>query len=84
MNRKPAQTMLVLALLAMASLGLGALLPSIQTIPLAGAATPSKIGDLSSRQSLPTPHPWSTRATFPAQRSGSRTSRFPGTRRNPR
>jgi hypothetical protein len=52
MIRKPPQTMLVLALLAMASLGLGALLPSIEAIPLAGAATPLKIGDLSSYRAI--------------------------------
>ena len=52
MNRKSAQTMFVLALLAMVSLGIGALLPSIQTIPVAGAATPSKIGDLSSYRAI--------------------------------
>ena len=51
-TRKPTQTLLALALLGTASFGIGAPLPAAHAAPLAIAATPSKIGDLSAYRTI--------------------------------
>jgi hypothetical protein len=51
-TRKPAHVLLALTLVGIASFGIEALLPATQAAPLAGAATSSKIGDLSAYRTI--------------------------------
>jgi hypothetical protein len=51
-TRKPTQAMFAVALLGTISFGIGPLLAAAQAAPLASAATPSKIGDLSAYRTI--------------------------------